>query len=313
MNAMPTYHDIVAARQRIADYAYITPLLRNETLNRLAGADIWFKCENLQRTGAFKMRGATNFCIKNWEHIQYRGVATHSSGNHARSLACIARLLGIPAHIVMPENSPATKVRGVQHEGGHITFCASTLAAREETLAYMEQQTGALFVPPYDHPDIIAGQGTAVMEALDVMPMPHVVIPPVGGGGLLSGSALAAKGRYPGITVYGAEPAGADDAYRSFVSGTRVASHTPETIADGLRTTLGVLPFQIILSQVDGIMLAYDTTIMQAMKLLVDELKVVVEPSGAVPLAAILQNKSAFAGKTVLVVISGGNTDLVTL
>lgn len=308
---LPIYNDVLKAADRIAPYVYQTPVLENEWVNQSVGGRVLFKCENLQRVGAFKMRGATNFCLKNEALVRTKGVATHSSGNHARALACIARLMGIPAHIVMPENAPTSKIEGVRAEGARIVFCESNLAAREATLQKVVDETGAVFVPPYDHPDIMAGQGTAVLEALNQCVGVDIVIAPVGGGGLLSGSAIAAKGINPGIRVYGAEPEGADDAHRSLVAGVRITTQTPNTIADGLRTTLGVQPFEVVKTNVDDILLANDAEILAAMRLIIKELKIVIETSCATPLAVMLRNPMLFEAKTTLVVLSGGNTDWV--
>lgn len=254
------------------------------------------------------MRGATNFCLKNKAAIQ-NGVTTHSSGNHAQALARIAAELGIPAHIVMPENSPAIKVRGVQESGARITFCKPTLQHRVLTMEEIRLETGACFVPPYDHPDIIEGQGTCAYEILHDM-TPDYILAPIGGGGLLSGTLLAVQESSKRIKVIGTEPEGADDAYRSFKSGNRITEQTPDTIADGLRTTLGELPFSMISAYADDIMLCSDNEIRHAMLIIMERLKLVVEPSAAVPLAALLRDRSRFEGKTVVIILSGGNVDL---
>jgi threonine dehydratase len=311
---MITLEHIVSAADRILPYVYRTPILFNEKINRLVAGQVSFKCENLQRTGAFKMRGAANFCMEFERDVLQHGVATHSSGNHGRALACMARLLDTPAYIVMPEDAPKSKIEGVKSEGAVIVFCKPGLQNRETALAEVMEKHGAVFVPPYNHESIMAGQGTAVYEALNSNPLkPDVVITPVGGGGLLSGSAVAAKSLVPAIKVYGAEPAGADDAHRSLHHHERIIQQTPVTIADGLRTTLGDKTYEVIQKNVDDIFLTSEEGIAKAMKLLINELKLVVEPSAAVPLAAMLENPYPFAGKRTLMVLSGGNTDSISI
>jgi threonine dehydratase len=302
---------IQRAAARIEGYVHRTPLLSSELINREARCRIQFKCENLQKTGAFKARGAHNAVLALPEADRVRGVATHSSGNHAAALALAAARVNVPAYIVMPENAPRSKVSAVRAYGGDITFCAATLQAREETLQALCARTGASFVPPYDHPQIIAGQGTTALELVQQAQDPiEVLLTPVGGGGLLAGCALAARALTPGIEVLGAEPAGADDAARSFHSGEWQPQLAPETIADGLRTSLGQLNFQIIREQVDDILTVSDEDILRAMRLIWTRLKLVVEPSAAVGLAVVMTHGERFADRSVAIVLSGGNVDL---
>jgi threonine dehydratase len=298
------------AHQRIARYIRRTPVLASQQIDELTGAYIRFKCENFQRTGAFKYRGALNAVLALGDAQAIAGVATHSSGNHGAALALAANRRGIPAHIVMPENASRVKLAAVSHYKGTIHLCKPTLQAREEKLAEVVKITSSFFVPPYDDERIVAGQGTAALEALQQIAVPDDVITPVGGGGLLAGTAIAISARVPGARIFGAEPEGADDAYRSFKSGTRVTSHQPDTIADGLLTTLGRLNFSIIKSKVSDIMLVNEAEIVEAMRLIWSRMKIIVEPSSAVPLAAVLRNKTLFAGRNVLIILSGGNVDL---
>jgi threonine dehydratase len=298
------------AHQRIEGVVRCTPVLSSRLLNEITGASLFFKCENFQKTGAFKFRGATNAVLSLTEEERLKGVATHSSGNHGASLARAAQLLGISAHIVMPDNAPEVKQKAVQDYGGIIHFCHPTLDARESVLDHVLEKHGCVFVPPYDDNRIIAGQGTVALEISAQVPEADVVMTPVGGGGLLAGVALATRALSHTISIYGAEPAGADDAYRSFKSGVRVTEHTPDTIADGLLTTLGELNFEIIQKTVDDILCVSEQSIIAAMRLIWTRMKLIVEPSAAVPLAAVLVNKALFSGKQVVIVLSGGNVDL---
>jgi threonine dehydratase len=305
------FSDIEAAARRIAPYVHRTPVMVSELINREAGCDILFKCENLQRVGAFKARGAHNAVLCLDQRQRSTGVATHSSGNHAAALALAASHFGIPAFIVMPENAPATKVAAVRAYGGDITFCEATLAARESTLGAVCRRTGATFIPPYDSAAVIAGQGTCGLEiAEQVDPAPDILLAPVGGGGLLAGCAIAAKKMLPGTRVIGAEPAGADDARRSFVSGSWQPQLAPDTVADGLRTSLGRLNFDLISQYVDDILCADDSAIIDATRLIWTRMKLVVEPSAAVGLAVVLSHPGHFAGQRVAIVLSGGNVDI---
>lgn len=305
------FEAIREAAGRISTYVHRTPVLRSELIDARAGCDIWFKCENLQKVGAFKARGAHNAVLNLAEDERARGVATHSSGNHAAALALAASRLDIPAYIVMPHNAPASKVAAVRDYGGEISFCDSTLAARETTLEEVCTRTGARFVPPYDHPDIIAGQGTTALEMYEQMdPPPHYLITPVGGGGLLAGCAVASRALWPATAVVGAEPAGADDALRSFHSGEWQPQLAPDTVADGLRTSLGKLNFALIRENVDDILSVSDEAILAAMRLVWTRMKLVIEPSAAVGLAVVLDNPERFANNRVAIVLSGGNVDL---
>ncbi len=306
-----TIDDIRAAATRIAPYVHRTPVMSSRLINAEAGCDIYFKCENLQKVGAFKARGAHNAVLCLAPEQLARGVATHSSGNHAAALALAASHFNVPAYIVMPENAPASKVAAVRAYGGEITFCESTQAARESTLEALCARTGASFIPPYDHPDVIAGQGTAALELVEqIDPAPDFLIAPVGGGGLLAGCAVASKALLPGTLVIGAEPAGADDAMRSFRTGQWQPQLAPDTVADGLRTALGQLNFRLIQQHVDDILSADDLAIIRATRLVWTRMKLIVEPSAAVGLAVVLSHPQRFAGKRVAIVFSGGNVDI---
>ncbi len=301
---------IVEARARICRQVYQTPVMTSRTLNARSGATLFFKCENLQRAGAFKFRGASNAVLSLPDTVAAKGVATHSSGNHAGALALAARLRGIPAYVVMPENAPAVKVAAVKEYGGRITFCKPTLQAREETLAQVQRETGATFIHPYDNALVIAGQGTAMMEILEQVPHVDTVIAPVGGGGLLSGTALAASGSGRSISVIGAEPAGADDAYRSLRDGFRYPSENPVTIADGLLTALSDRTFRLIREHADTILTVSEDAIVRSMRLVWERMKLVIEPSSAVVLAAVMEHAERFEGRHVVGIFSGGNVDL---
>ena len=299
------------AHERIVPYVHCTPVLSSELISAEAGCELCFKCENLQKTGAFKARGAHNAVLALSDERRTRGVATHSSGNHGAALSLAAARTGIPAHIVMPENAPQVKIATVRAYGGTIVFCAPTQAAREKALAELCGCTGAEFIPSYEHPDVIAGQGTVVLELeAQLEQAPDYLITPVGGGGLLGGSSVASRALWPNTRVLGAEPAGADDAMRSFRRGEHVPQLAPDTIADGLRTSLGVLNFELILANVEDILTVDDAAIVEAMRLVWTRMKMIIEPSAAVALAAVLANRETFAGKRVAVVFSGGNVDL---
>lgn len=307
---LPTIVDIREAAARIKPWLHRTPVLTNSSLTELAGAQLWFKCENLQKTGAFKARGATNAVFQLDEAQAKRGVATHSSGNHGAALSLAARWRGIPIHVVMPENSSAVKLRAVAAYGGKIVTCAPTVASREETLARVLQETGAVYIPPYNHPHIIAGQGTAALELLEEVSELDVVMAPVGGGGLLSGTAVTVSALRPEMKTWGAEPLMASDACQSLQSGQIMPVQSTTTIADGLRTSLGELTFAVIQKHVAKILTVSEDDIVRAMRLFWERMKLVVEPSGAVPLAAVLAHKEELAGKRVGLIVSGGNVDL---
>jgi threonine dehydratase len=306
---IPSFDDIVRASEILSGVAHRTPVMTSHLLDRITGAHLFFKCENFQRAGAFKFRGAFHAVSRLSEEEARRGVATHSSGNHAAALALAASLRGIPAHIVMPENAPEIKKAAVKEYGGRITFCVPTLAAREEALAAVVRDTGALFIHPYDHPHVIAGQGTAALELLEEVPEAEVIMTPVGGGGLLSGTSLTVKALSSVTRVIGAEPAGADDAYRSFHTGRLLPSTDPDTIADGLLTSLSERTFAIIRSRTDDILTASEESIRRALHLIMQRMKIVVEPSATVPLAVVLDHPEVFAGKKVAIILSGGNLD----
>jgi threonine dehydratase len=301
-----------AAAARIAGIVHRTPVLTCETLDKLAGRRIYFKCENLQKVGAFKYRGATN-AVRNLSDAEaVRGVVTHSSGNHAQALALAARVRGIPAYIVMPKNAPAVKKAAVEGYGGIVTLCEPTLAAREETAAALVAKTGATLIPPFDHADVIAGQGTAALELLEDVPDLDAVVTPVGGGGLLAGCCVAAKGIKPAIRVFGAEPLGADDAARSKAKGEWVPQTGPNTIADGLLTSTGQMTWPIIRDLVERIFTVTEDQIRAAMRLVWERMKLIVEPSGAVGAAVVLSDefKGLVGVNKVGVVFSGGNVSL---
>ncbi len=306
---IPTIDDIRRAHERIEPFIHRTPVLTCRSLDDLLGARLFFKCENLQKVGAFKMRGATNAVELLTDAEAVRGVATHSSGNHAQALALAARNRGVPAYIVMPDNSPEIKKAAVAGYGAAITYCRPTLAAREEGLREVVARTGAHFVHPYNDARVIAGQGTAAVELLEEAEDLDLVLAPVGGGGLLSGTAIACRGLAPHTRVIGCEPAGADDAYRSFHSGTLTPVGNPTTIADGLRTSLGELTFAAIRRNVDEIVTVSEEAIVAAMRLVWERMKIVIEPSAAVPPAALWEKKIEAHGLRVGIILSGGNVD----
>lgn len=308
-----TLADVQAAHARIKDHVHRTPVLTSRTLNEKAGAQLFFKCENLQKAGAFKARGATNAVALLSDEEAKLGVVTHSSGNHAAALARAARLRNIPAYIVMPSNSPQAKQASVRRYGGEIIFCEPTLAARESTAKSVVERTGATFIHPYNDLRVMAGQGTVGLELLEEVPNLDDILCPVGGGGLLSGVAVAIHGINPNVRVFGVEPQGADDAARSLASGRIQPSVAPATIADGLRTALGEHPFAEIQRHVAGIVTVSEQEILHSMRTLWEVLKVIVEPSGAVPYGALVDGQLNLAGRRVGIVISGGNLDLDTL
>lgn len=302
--------DLSKAQEDLAQLIYNTPVLSSSAINAMVGAEIYFKCENFQKTGSFKARGASHALLKLSVVEKTKGVATHSSGNHGQALAWAAQRLGIKCWVVMPENSPAVKIAAVRGYGAEVHLCPSNLPAREAGLKAVQDKTGALFIPPYNHHDIIIGQSTAAAELLAEQPNLDAIFAPVGGGGLLAGTALAAHYFSPQTKVYAGEPAGADDAYRSFYSGTLVEEHEPNTIADGLRTTLGSINFPIIQQHVNAIYSCAEKEIIAAMRLIYERLKIVIEPSCAVPFACLIKNADAFHGQKVGIILSGGNVDL---
>jgi threonine dehydratase len=300
------------AHARIRDKIHRTPVMTSETLDRLTGYRLYFKCENLQKVGAFKARGATNAVLLLTDEEAARGVVTHSSGNHAAALARAAGLRGIPAYIVMPNNAPAAKQAAVRRYGGEIVLCEPTLAARESTAREVMAKTGAAFIHPYDDLRVMAGQGTSAIELLEDVPDLDMIFCPVGGGGQLSGIAVAAKGLKPDIRIIGVEPAGADDAARSLKAGHIIPVTNPKTIADGLKTSLGGKPFAEIVRLVDDIVTVQEESIVRAMRLIWEVLKIIVEPSGAVAFAALIEERSTPGGEAVRIgiILSGGNLDL---
>jgi len=310
MTQLPNFSDIEKAHDRIRPMIHLTPVLTSQSINEIVGAELFFKCENLQKVGAFKFRGACNSVFALTKEEARNGVCTHSSGNHAAALALAARMRGIPAYIVMPENAPEIKKKAVAGYGAQITFCEPTLAARESTLKKVAQETGATEIHPYNYFNVICGQGTAAKELIEQTGQLDIIMAPVGGGGLLSGTALSAKALLPNVQVIAAEPSGADDAYRSFQSRTLLPSVAPKTMADGLLTSLGSLTFPLILNNVDQIVTVSEEKIVEAMRMIWERMKIIIEPSSAVPLAAILENKVDVKGKIVGIILSGGNVDL---
>jgi len=307
---LPEYSDVIKAHDLIRDYIHRTPVMSSKSINAIFNAEIYFKCENFQKVGAFKFRGATNAIMSLPEEAATRGVGTHSSGNHAAALCLAARMRGIPAYIVMPRTAPRIKIIAVEGYGGKITFCEPTLEARESTMNEILKQTGAVFIPSYNHFKIIAGQGTAARELLEETGTLDIVMAPVGGGGLMSGTALSTKAMSPETRVIAVEPVNADDAFRSFYSGKIIPSVNPDTIADGLLTSLGTLTFAIIREKVDEIVTVTEYSIIEAMRMIWERMKIIVEPSGSVPLAALIEKKIDFEGKRIGIILSGGNVDL---
>jgi threonine dehydratase len=304
---------IRAAHVRVAPHIHRTPVLSSRSLNALAGARLFFKCENLQKTGSFKIRGAANAVFSLNDEEARRGVITHSSGNHAAALSYAARLRGIPAWIVMPQNAPAAKCRAVEAYGGQITFCEPSLPAREAAAQEVMQRTGAILIHPYNDERIIAGQATAAMELLQEVPDLDVVLAPVSGGGLLCGTALSARLMRQNVRVIGCEPRNADDAYRSLAAGSLQPMDHPDTLADGLRASLCELTFSIIRELVDQIVLVAESEIVDAMRLVWERMKVIAEPSSAVAVAPALHKQIDAQGRHVGIILSGGNVDLARL
>ncbi|WP_430814616.1 pyridoxal-phosphate dependent enzyme [Carboxylicivirga sp. RSCT41] len=309
----PASSDIINAYERIKGLVHQTPVLTSQSINDICDTELYFKCENLQKVGAFKYRGATNAVLSLSEAAKMNGVATHSSGNHAAALALAAKINGIAAHIVMPENAPEIKKKAVAGYGAQITFCQATLEAREKTLEEVVLKTGATMVHPYNQWEVICGQGTASLELMQRHKDLDIVMTPVGGGGLLSGTATYIKEQFPDVKIIAGEPANADDAYRSFKSGIFQPVVNPDTIADGLRTSLGSLTFEIIRDKVDDIITVGEASIAEAMRMIWERMKIIVEPSSAVPLAVVLENKPLFKNKKTGIVLTGGNVDLAKL
>ncbi|MGD9327818.1 MAG: pyridoxal-phosphate dependent enzyme [Cyclobacteriaceae bacterium] len=310
LNHVPGKSDIIDATRRISGYVHHTPLLTSKQINHIAGCSLYFKCENFQKIGAFKARGAVNATLSLSEGQRKYGIATHSSGNHAQALAYAGSIVGIKSYIVMPENAPSIKIEAVKGYGAQIIFCKPTLKSRETSLEKVVEDTSAFFIHPYNNYSVIAGQATSAFEIFQSKNDLDYVLTPVGGGGLLSGTLLSRNYFSPGTKVIAGEPSGADDAYRSLKKGRIVPSINPDTIADGLLTSLGDKTFKIIHENIEEIIVVTDIEIIEAMKLLWERMKIIVEPSGAVPFAALLRKKENFMGKQVGIILSGGNVDL---
>jgi threonine dehydratase len=306
----PDGSEILLVADRIKNFIHFTPVMSCANLNAIAQATLFFKCENFQKAGAFKSRGACNAIFSLSDEQLARGVCTHSSGNHAAALSRAGKLRNTPVFIVMPENSSKVKVDAVRHYGGKITFCKPTLQSREETINQLMLETGAFEIHPYNNHSVIAGQATAALELFSSVEGLDYVIAPVGGGGLLSGTALSAHYFSPNTKVIAAEPANADDAFRSFKAGKIIPSINPDTVADGLRTSLGSLTFPIIMKYVDSILTVSEEGIVRAMKLVWERMKIIIEPSAAVPFAAVLEHPDLFLNKRLGIILSGGNVDL---
>ena len=312
-NQAPQFSDIKKAHERIKPFVHRTPVFSSQSINRILKMDLKFKCENFQKVGAFKFRGATNAVRQIDKKQAKKGVTTHSSGNHAAALSLAAKQLGVPAYIVMPTSAPEIKKKAVEGYGAKITYCEPTLQAREEALSKVQEETGAVFIHPYNNFNVICGQGTSAKELLEDYPDLDVLIAPVGGGGLMSGSVISAKAINPEIQVFGAEPLNADDAFRSYNQGVLIPAGPPNTIADGLLTSLSTLTFQIIRDHLDGMLTAKEESIIGAMRMIWERMKIVVEPSAAVPLAVVMENRYLFKDKKIGLIVSGGNVDLNSL
>ena len=310
---VPVRDDIEAAYEKIKPYIHKTPVLSSSLLNEMFGAELYFKCENFQKVGAFKFRGATNAVLSLSEEELSRGLVTHSSGNHAAAVSLAAKMRGAKAYIVMPSNSPEVKKQAVAGYGAEIRFCEPNLKAREDTASEIIREKGATFIHAYDNFNVICGQGTVGLELVNEYPDLDAVIGPVGGGGLMSGISIAVKDLDPDIKVYGAEPLGADDAYRSLKSGKLITYHKPDTLADGLLTTLSERTFAILSEKLDDIFTVTEKSIVECMKLIWERMKIIVEPSSAVTLAVIAENNRIFRNRKVGLVLSGGNVDLRNL
>ncbi|MDP6338930.1 MAG: pyridoxal-phosphate dependent enzyme [Candidatus Marinimicrobia bacterium] len=307
---MVTLKDIESAHDRIRPFIHRTPVMTNQNLNILSGASLYFKCDNFQKAGSFKIRGATNI-VEQLSQVELdRGVATTSSGNHGAALSMAVTRRGGKTKVVMPHNTPQMKVNNVERNGGEVVWCDPDQPSRERVLGELVNKTGATVAHPYNDERIVAGQGTAAKELIEDYPDLDVIISPVSGGGLLSGTLLAAKGMKPEIVVYGAEPSEADDAYRSLQKGEIVANETIDTICDGLRAQIGTITFPIIQKYVDSIITVTETEIIEAMKMVWERMKIIAEPSSVITLGALLKSKDRFSGKKVGLILSGGNVDL---
>lgn len=307
---IPTYDDVVAAHARIEPYIHRTPVLTSSYFNELTGAQLFFKCENFQKAGAFKVRGACNAVFGLDDETAEKGVATHSSGNHALSLSYAAGRRGIPVTVVMPRTAPEAKKAAVRGYGGTVVECEPSTTSREAVFAEVVAASGAEFVHPYNDPRVIAGQATCSKELVENISALDAIVAPIGGGGMISGSCLTLSTISPGTKIYAAEPLNADDAYRSFKAGHIIADDAPQTVADGLKVPLKELTWHFVSNHVEDILLATEQEIIDAMYLTWQRMKIVIEPSCAVPLAVILKNRKVFEGKRVGVIITGGNVDL---
>lgn len=302
--------DLEQAHERIKAHIHRTPVMTSKSINEIAGCDIYFKCENFQKIGAFKARGGLNAVLSLPADERQKGVVTHSSGNHAQAVSLAAQMCGIPAYIVMPETAPEVKKKAVKGYGAEITLCKPNIHARKENANRIQQETGAFLVSPYNDNNVIAGQGTAAIEFLEDTDGLDALITPVGGGGLLAGTALAAHYYSPDTKVFAGEPEGAKDTYLSMKAGEMVTVDRPDTIADGLLASMGDKNFAIIKELVEDVFLVNDEEIVEAMRLIWERMKIIIEPSCAVPMAALLKNKEKFAGQKVGIILSGGNVDL---
>jgi threonine dehydratase len=310
---LPAFIDVLSAAARIASHAHRTPVLHSQSLDDIAGCALSFKCENLQRVGAFKFRGACNAIFALDDATAARGILTQSSGNHGAAVALACRLRGVSATVVVPDGAPAVKLAAIAGFGARIVRCAPTMAARNATAAALLEQSGAHLVHPFDDAHVIAGQGTVALELMHSEPELDALLAPVGGGGLLSGCALTARALQAGMQVWGAEPTGAADAQASLREGRCITDMTADTVCDGLRGHLAPRTLTLLQQHIDGILTVDDDAVIEAMRLLWERLKIVVEPSGAIAFAAVLRNRERFAGRRVGIVISGGNVDLNTL
>lgn len=307
---MVTYNDIEKAHQRISDHIHNTPILTSDSLDNELGSNLFFKCENFQKTGSFKIRGATNSILQLNDTEIKNGIITTSSGNHGAAVAFIADKIGTSSKIIMPNNTPKNKIENVQRYGGEIFYCEPNIKSREDTLEKMIQKSGGSIIHPYNDEKIIAGQGTAAKELIEKVPDLDAIICPVSGGGLLSGTLLAAKNLKPGIKVFGAEPENADDTYRSILNNKIMSNKTTNTIADGLRAQVGTITFPIIREYVDEILLVSEEMIISSMYMIWQRLKIIIEPSCSIVLAALMLNSNKFLNKKVGLILTGGNYDL---
>lgn len=310
---LPMFDDVLAAAARIAPYAHVTPVLQSSSLNELVGSELFFKCENFQKAGAFKFRGACNAVWSLDEQTSVNGVVTHSSGNHGAALALAAKTRNIPAYIVVPEGANPAKLKAIEQAGGKITFCGKTMQDRDDAAEKIQRQTGAVLIHPYTNRQVIAGQGTAALECLQQSPPLDFMIAPVGGGGLISGTAIAVAGKTKACRVIGAEPEGAADACESLRANKRITDIVSNTICDGLRATVGEINLQIMQAHTIEIFTVTDAQTIEAMRLIWERLKILVEPSCATVLAALIKNKSRFQNKKIGLIITGGNVDLSAL